>query len=104
MNGTITKEKLISHYYLLPPWQSADEEMLRDIEEIKDSYPQNVLSKLTDVIRNNFINYSFREDGQTRRKYFRSKINEAEEKILQSYYERQGLDIDIELKMRASRF
>ncbi|XP_050547881.1 uncharacterized protein LOC126909495 [Daktulosphaira vitifoliae] len=104
MDKSITVEKIISYFYILPPWQYADDQMLDDIGEIKDSYPSEDISMLIDFIRNGCFNYTIEEDVEQRRKYFRKEPNDEEKIILQNYYIRNDLNVQNEFNARKIMF
>ncbi|XP_050526922.1 uncharacterized protein LOC126897404 [Daktulosphaira vitifoliae] len=104
MNKSITVEKIISHYYFLPPWQCADEQMLTDIQKIQKLYPTEEIYKLFDILQNVGFNYTIEEDMKHRRMFFREKPNNTEKIILQSYYDRNHYDAEKELELRKNVF
>ncbi|XP_050526923.1 uncharacterized protein LOC126897405 [Daktulosphaira vitifoliae] len=104
MDKSITFEKIISHYYFLPPWQNADEQMLTDIQKIKNSYPFEEIYELFNILQNGGFNYTIEEDLNLRRRFFCVEPNNREKIILQSYYNRNHYDAEKELKLREKFF
>ncbi|XP_050531090.1 uncharacterized protein LOC126899887 [Daktulosphaira vitifoliae] len=104
MDKSITVEKIISRYYFLPPWQYADDQMLKEIREIKDSYPSEDVLELSDFLQNGSFNYTIKEDVEKRREYFRKEPNDEEKIILQNYYKRNDRNVQNEFNARKNMF
>ncbi|XP_050530791.1 uncharacterized protein LOC126899721 isoform X2 [Daktulosphaira vitifoliae] len=96
---TISNEKLISHYYYLPPWQFADEKMLVEISQIYNAYPSEQLLEIREAIENFDVHWP-EEDLVLRRRYFITILHNEEKEILKNYYIRNDLDVNEQFETR----